>query len=148
MFSYQSLQQTPFSLLKLPYMDTCMWVRGRAHGFCTMSKLIGRLAIPLWDWFLVFHHDFTGSVQLRSILPQCLHMWLLMDKNWKDLSFWSVKTLITHYSLLPPSAHSLEPAGELHRGVSFTRAIIETPVRIDIVNIASTFPLIWFMTQL
>lgn len=71
-----------------------------------------------------------------------------MDKNGKNLSFWLVKTLITHYSLLPPFAHSLEPVGELHRGVSFTRAIIETPVGIDIVNTASTFPLIWFMTQL
>lgn len=59
-----------------------------------------------------------------------------------------MKTLITHYSLLPTLAHSLEPAGELRRGVSFTRVIIKTPVRIDIVNAASTFPLIWFMTQL
>lgn len=31
-FPYPSLQQTPFSLLKIPYTDTCMWICGRAHG--------------------------------------------------------------------------------------------------------------------
>lgn len=50
--------------------------------------------------------------------------------------------------MLPTLAHGLESAGEVHRGISFTRVVIETPVRIDIVNAASTFPLIWFMTQL
>lgn len=71
-----------------------------------------------------------------------------MYSNWKNLSFWLVKTLITHYSLLPTLACLLEQAAELHRGVSFTRVILEAPVKIDKVNVASTFPLICFMTQL